>query len=67
LREHGVQVRGLEQLLVRVERQAAQLALDQIGSVLRRRVRKPISAFVVLLTGLHQLLHEHSNFLERYQ
>ena len=36
LREHDLDLRRLEQLVVRVERQPAQLALDQIGAVLRR-------------------------------
>lgn len=34
LREHDVKVRGLEQLLVGVEREAAELALYEVGAVL---------------------------------
>jgi hypothetical protein len=58
LREHGVQVRGLEQLLVRVERQAAQLALDQIRSVLHDglELHMPIRA----LPPRHEVQHVHA-------
>ena len=38
LAEHDVQVHRLENLLQRVERQAGQLALDQIGPILHNRL-----------------------------
>lgn len=56
--EHGLDVRGLEDLLIRVEGQSRQLALDQVGAILHDRLQLHVP--VRALPARHQVQHVHA-------